>query len=99
MLELQVQPDLPKARRVLLTAAEAGLEDRLTLFASVGPESEVAPVGGVVSRSRAKNRGREKIVGADRICAYLDTLYERPKLIARAGDVRLEPENGAGCRG
>ncbi|MEX2615220.1 MAG: glutathione S-transferase C-terminal domain-containing protein [Alphaproteobacteria bacterium] len=92
-MKLYCNPIVPSTRSILVTAMEAGLEDELDIVRTGGTDveaSEAARAAGVVQEPRLALDDGTVIVGAQQICACLDSLHERPGMIPGAGEARLE---------
>lgn len=92
-MKLLYQTHSPYARKALVFAHEAGLADRIKVVhheTSPTLRNEIVfaqnPLGQVPVLLRA---GQPAIFDSDVICAYLDTLHDRPKLIPPEGEARL----------
>lgn len=91
-MKLYISTDAPTDRRILVTAIEAGLEDRIEVLRiserDPGADlSQTTPLGQVPVLVREDG---SPVVGASAICAWLDALHERPKLMPNKGEARLE---------
>ncbi len=93
-MKLLYQTHSPYARKALVFAYEAGLADRLEVIHqetsptnrndAVFAENPLGKVPVLLRPSLAP------IFDSDVICAYLDTLHDRPKLIPDAGEPRWQ---------
>ncbi len=91
-MRLRYARNSPFVRKVMVTAIEAGIEDRIEKVATdiADPGSDLSshnPLGKVPALVLDDGR---VLVESSLICAYLDELHERPKLIPSEGDARLE---------
>jgi glutathione S-transferase len=92
-MKLLYQTHSPYARKALVFAHEAGLADRIEVIhhetsPTLRNDTVFAqnPLGKVPVLLRAE---QPPIFDSDVICAYLDTLHDRPKLIPQEGEPRL----------
>ena len=93
-MKLLYQTHSPYARKALVFAHEAGLADRLeVIHQETSPTNRndavfaENPLGKVPVLLRP---GLAPIFDSDVICAYLETLHDRPKLIPDAGEPRWQ---------
>ncbi len=91
-MKLRYARNSPFVRKVMVTAIEAGLDDRIEKVVTdyADPASDLSshnPLGKVPALVLDDGR---VLIESGLICAYLDKLHERPKLIPSAGDARLE---------
>jgi glutathione S-transferase len=91
-MKLLYQTHSPYARKALVFAHEACLADRIEVVhhetSPTNRNDEVFaenPLGKVPVLLRS---GEEPIFDSDIICAYLDTLHDRPKLVPQDGEPR-----------
>jgi glutathione S-transferase len=91
-MKLRYARNSPFVRKVMVTAIEAGLDDRIERVPTdiTDPASDLPnqnPLGKVPALVLEDGR---VLVESSLICAYLDTLHDRPKLLPSEGDARLD---------
>lgn len=91
-MKLYCDPASPSGRRILVTATEAGLGDRIEIVETPGTAQptkaatrQFAGPKPVLERSDGST-----VAGTAEICAHLDDLHERPKMMPNKGDARLD---------
>ncbi len=90
MMQLFYSPTSPYARKVVVTAHETGLIDRMTIlttqvFVPESPIEDVNPLGKVPAMILD---GGEVLYDSPVICEYLDSLHDGIPLFPRAGGSR-----------
>ncbi len=89
-MKLRYAPASPYVRKVMVTAAETGLDERIELIPTNvrDPDPELARHNPLSKVPALITDGGENLFDSPVICEYLDSLHEGPKLFPPPGAAR-----------